>query len=58
MSQTNEPKKSKEQPKDQVTSLNADDLNVQELDEKLLESAAGGQVSPCLTHIGCNNNVC
>ncbi len=33
-----------EKPKqDEVVNLNADDLDVQELDEKLLEQAAGGE---------------
>ncbi len=28
--------------KDEITNLNADDLDVEELDDKLLEDAAGG----------------
>jgi len=49
--------------KEELESLNADDLDVQELDDKLLEDAAGGteyardSFSAC-SGFSCTNNVC
>lgn len=48
--------------KEELESLNADDLDVQELDEALLEEAAGGEFSqnevPDCAAFSCSNYFC
>jgi len=50
-----------DQGKEELESLNADELNVQELDDALLEEAAGGTYEEMRAGCGgfsCTNNVC
>jgi len=54
MSDTREPGKPAGKKSEEIKSLNADDLNVEELDDKLLEGAAGGLCSG----FSCSNNWC
>lgn len=49
--------------KDEIEALNADDLNVQELDDALLEEAAGGneyarEANMACGGFSCTNHIC